>query len=473
MDSKKPNLWERTKDVAATYTGTFIVVMILNQLLFFGFCLNPICLIAAMPHVLLITVFIGSIINKLGNWGERRIASKTAKVTGEKLDRFGKELNTALQEAEQEIDRQRDELRKEREERQKSTKAELEGLRRSNTRVTKFSNDDLERFKPPHKLRTKFPSELDRLRQEQHEELTRMLEELKEEGTSTPRGSAAQPLSLTKDTIVKAQKSGHFEVFITKSNLANIVGFFDSSSVSLSDFDLLYKTKLNKILSHKEMALLCIYKEVCQNPLIAFERYKESGATKNNSNYVFQSGSKSYHSDPECKLLHGDYFNLELPPEIKIKGDAEIQRFRDFCIANRYLLEESERKFINKLETHFFLKNPPKTITARNSGIERFQNADLRLIEKQIDQLLVNAEQYRHSSIEHEQIIDRLGYGTHSAKEARDPQNPLYTWHNSYKMPLKELMQHYFRVKFNGTLSFDGHLLDKLGFSPCKVCSKI
>jgi|GEM_PF-182211 len=57
-------LSERTKEVASMYTGTFVVVMILNQLLFFGFCLNPVCLIAAMPHVLLITVVIGTWLNK-------------------------------------------------------------------------------------------------------------------------------------------------------------------------------------------------------------------------------------------------------------------------------------------------------------------------------------------------------------------------------------------------------------------------
>ncbi|MEP4199351.1 MAG: hypothetical protein ABJL99_27310 [Aliishimia sp.] len=45
-------LWQRTKTVATTYTWTFVIVMVLNQLHFFGFCLNPICLIAAMLHVL-------------------------------------------------------------------------------------------------------------------------------------------------------------------------------------------------------------------------------------------------------------------------------------------------------------------------------------------------------------------------------------------------------------------------------------
>jgi len=53
-------LYIKTKEVAAVYTGIFIVVMFLNQLLFFGLCLNPICLIAAMPHVLFITVALGT-----------------------------------------------------------------------------------------------------------------------------------------------------------------------------------------------------------------------------------------------------------------------------------------------------------------------------------------------------------------------------------------------------------------------------
>ncbi|TMO79966.1 hypothetical protein CWC16_10215 [Pseudoalteromonas sp. S3776] len=59
------HLWVKTKQIASLYTGTFIFVMFLNQLLFFGLCLNPICLIAAMPHVLLITVVLGTLINKL------------------------------------------------------------------------------------------------------------------------------------------------------------------------------------------------------------------------------------------------------------------------------------------------------------------------------------------------------------------------------------------------------------------------
>ncbi len=71
------NLWDRTVKIATMYTGTFIVVMFLNQLLFFGLCLNPICLVAAMPHVLLITAFIGSWLNKETGWGNKGKLSET------------------------------------------------------------------------------------------------------------------------------------------------------------------------------------------------------------------------------------------------------------------------------------------------------------------------------------------------------------------------------------------------------------
>jgi len=78
------NLWQRTKIVATTYTWTFVIVMVLNQLLFFGFCLNPICLIAAMPHVLAITVAIGSWLNRANGWGKEPREEATNPKPGKK-----------------------------------------------------------------------------------------------------------------------------------------------------------------------------------------------------------------------------------------------------------------------------------------------------------------------------------------------------------------------------------------------------
>lgn len=73
-------LWEKTKEVASLYTGTFIVVMFLNQLLFFGLCLNPVCLVAAMPHVLFITVVFGTWINRKNSKSKSKVESSKALV---------------------------------------------------------------------------------------------------------------------------------------------------------------------------------------------------------------------------------------------------------------------------------------------------------------------------------------------------------------------------------------------------------
>lgn len=53
-------LWIRTKEVALTYIVTFVVVMFLNQLLFFRLCSELYCLVAALPHVSVITFFLGT-----------------------------------------------------------------------------------------------------------------------------------------------------------------------------------------------------------------------------------------------------------------------------------------------------------------------------------------------------------------------------------------------------------------------------
>ncbi len=78
------SLYKKTKIVAGMYTGTFVVVMVLNQFLFFGFCLNPVCLIAAMPHVLLITAFVGSWINSIEGWGEDKENIKKKDINNDK-----------------------------------------------------------------------------------------------------------------------------------------------------------------------------------------------------------------------------------------------------------------------------------------------------------------------------------------------------------------------------------------------------
>ena len=89
-------LWIRTKEVAVTYTGTFIVVMFLNQLLFFGFCLNPICLIAAMPHCLAITVVIGTLLDRWNKSGKGKEEKEEKTITTVNSGRMNGQIKKSM-----------------------------------------------------------------------------------------------------------------------------------------------------------------------------------------------------------------------------------------------------------------------------------------------------------------------------------------------------------------------------------------
>ena len=206
---------------------------------------------------------------------------------------------------------------------------------------------------------------------------------------------------------------------------------------------------------------------------------------KVNANQLYDLDIKSLLSTPEIKLLYltmeafkdFDKFiqrfnNFLIPEEIKSRGSNEIKKFRIFFKQNSYLIQNNERSFLNKLESQFFLKNPPEKVEYDNSGVELINNYNLNELKEEIDKLLISADKYKKSSPEIEKLITNKGYGTHKVKSAKDKLNPLYTWH-TYKTNLKSLLTEYFKLKFNPDLSFDKNLLDELGFVSCQHCNPL
>jgi hypothetical protein len=464
---EKPGLWERTKDVAVTYTGTFIVVMILNQLLFFGFCLNPICLIAAMPHVLLITVFVGSIVNKIGNWGERGLATKGARIAGNKLEKIGDTLVTTSKNFEEEM------IKLRREEEQKRQKDRLRGLQHQREMLEQMDQDD-GRSTPSNDYSTK-----------EIEQYRKLLDKAHDDTGASLNIANQKPSTRTKDNSTTFQKDnvgnnnplnisstqGHQKVHITRSKLSGIAYEMGKDKSKKTSYDHVYKRDLKPLFNQQELALLSVFQEMCENPEQAFSSYKKLQNNYSSEKYVFQNGVPAYHADKRCELLHNDYFNLEMPVEIKNRGKAEIVRFRKFCKENRELIHEENPLVLIKLEAQFFLKNPPTKIAAKNSGVTQFDNMDLQQLEAEIDGLLFDAEKFRYKDQSTFMTVRDHGYGSSRLDEAKDPSSPLYEWHNKYKVPIKDLLMHYFRVRFNPELAFSGHLLDQLGFKPCSKCS--
>jgi hypothetical protein len=95
-------LYERLKRITTIYLGVFVVTMVLNQALLFGFCLDLYCLAAALPHVSIISIVIGTWLNKKYNWGNSHssLSSKGIEYK-QKLHRHLDHLERLMDEKEQ------------------------------------------------------------------------------------------------------------------------------------------------------------------------------------------------------------------------------------------------------------------------------------------------------------------------------------------------------------------------------------
>ena len=262
---------------------------------------------------------------------------------------------------------------------------------------------------------------------------------------------------------------GSDQAFITLNNFKSIVCKTNYSK-DCQDLEDLYKSKLSHILSEPELALLRSYKAILESSPLELESYKPVLKKADTKNHVYKWLPPAYHFSSSCERLRSDYQNFEIPPEIKDKGDSEIAKFREFFSEHRSLLKDGEGKFLDKLEAVFFLKNRPISIFANNSGSLATDNIDLEHLENTIDLLLHDAEKFRNKDEVTKLKIRNLGYGTHKQKEAKEKGTILYIWHHEYKQELKNLLTHYFRVKFNPDLVFSGLLLDTLGFKRCGHC---
>jgi hypothetical protein len=166
------------------------------------------------------------------------------------------------------------------------------------------------------------------------------------------------------------------------------------------------------------------------------------------------------------------FTNLTIPIEIQDKGDVAIEKYREFVKEYRGLLEESESRFLDKLEVHFLLKNRPKSVKFQNSGTQEFSNCDLSELKMEMDKLIHSAKNFMNSSDEVFKIIKDRGFGTHKVKEAKQSGHPLHSWH-TFKIELKGILRQYYRIRFNPELKFEKSLLEQIGFHACHECKPI
>jgi hypothetical protein len=275
------------------------------------------------------------------------------------------------------------------------------------------------------------------------------------------------------------------KVYITKAKMNYLIKCVDISRSNIN-LDNCYIKDLGRILSDPERKKLALYRELMSNPdKLTLGVYVQK-AHKDTRRYVYEKESHpSYHKDKHCIALHSNFENYEIPAEIhelekqKCREYDVIEEYRKFFKDNEDLYKENRPAFLAQVGIKFKVRiNNVKEVRFSNSGIEEIEDISsekaIERIEKQIDELLNEMEEFRNIDEEHKKQIRDYGYGTHRAningiRLIDDKNSIIYKWHE-YKNKLKELIEEYFRIKLNPDFGFNQSMLDDLGFKPCYHC---
>lgn len=280
--------------------------------------------------------------------------------------------------------------------------------------------------------------------------------------------------------------------FITKSNLASVLKKIDYDKIQVDD-NLIYHKKIF-ILGTREKKEIIGLRLLLEDTEQFILEYYDPNIKIDSLQFVYEGGSPAYHCNYQCEKLSAKYNNFRIPQEIitraRDKGgaqlvEAEVKKFRKWFNENKHILESNPNSFLVKLAAVWRVGEPLKAIEANNSGIEYIENVDLSQLEKTIDQLLNEASKlFKNSNEEKKQILRRFGTAAYyHSKEGvsidrtflrslseKEVKAFLKDYEQRIKLPLRQALKDYYRVKANPNLTFEGFLLDKLKFKKCSTC---
>lgn len=268
--------------------------------------------------------------------------------------------------------------------------------------------------------------------------------------------------------------------FITSYNTHKIVTRNNFKNVNFAGQ--VYRFKLYMFSKYEENCLLAI-QELMKNPENYFKHIYDPIVIFDSKKYVYKEHQPAYHTDKDCKRLHSDFTNFELPQEIKERGDLEIERFRKWFMENKYLLEDPEQ-FVFRLEKAFKIKYNPRAINYENSGFDKLKNYSVEELENKIDSLVKEAGRYFYAEEKNTKILKAFGKvsgrafldipleGNFTGYSEDEVIEFLKEYHKKYKLPIRKLLIEYYRIKFNPDLKFAENYMEVLGFKKCECCKR-
>ena len=268
--------------------------------------------------------------------------------------------------------------------------------------------------------------------------------------------------------------------YITSYNTHKIVTRNNFKNVNLSGQ--VYRFKIYMFSKYEENCLLAI-QELMKNPENYFKQIYDPIVVHDSKKYVYKEHQPAYHTNKDCKRLHSDFTNFELPQEIKERGDLEIERFRKWFSENQHLLETPD-VFVMRLKFAFGISYNPKSIIYENSGFAEVKNYSVEELENKIDFHIKEAGRYFYAEEKNTKILRAFGKfsgrafldipfeGNYTGYSDDDVRDFLKEYHKKYKLPLRKLLIEYYRIKFNPDLKFAENFMEVLGFKKCECCKR-
>ena len=269
-------------------------------------------------------------------------------------------------------------------------------------------------------------------------------------------------------------------VYVTQATWNSIVWNFQQAAPQSKTP--LFPTPLS-ILADRDKTFLDAAKWAFQHTEDFLQWCYQTASKKETPNHVFKSGPPAYHQTAECPRLHADYENIGVPAQINVRGDVAITAFKAWANANKQLFIQNQELFKLKICTEFKI-NPNELLLViyENSGNLLLGNENLDEINRLIQKLIHEAEDFRNASEKNQRILNqyqrysglgstatrlhsnRTGYSEAEVKQV------LHYFRGRFQKPLNRLLLAYFRVRYNPELAFTGNLLDQLGLTPCRHC---
>lgn len=269
--------------------------------------------------------------------------------------------------------------------------------------------------------------------------------------------------------------------YITISNSKKLVRKLDeikldNISESIYKWDIYFFSK-------RESANLKGIRELFRNPEKFSVEYYNPIKVEDTFRYLQPESQPAYHKDNTCERLKSNFKNTEIPGAVLQKGKEEVIKFRNWYNAASFD-KENIKDYILKLQLAFPYVGEinPKSIEYANSGYETKENYSLEELENKIDSLLRAAADYFKSNPDLQNLIRKYQkwtflayvygdiYNNQSELSSDELKAFLLDYDNRFKIPVKEHLIEYYRIKFNPSLTFEGSLLTKLGFRTCSHC---